>query len=134
MNYLNQNEMLTISKGKNQRAKINKTFSSWTELVQGVQQSSVIGPLIYKNYIIVFFYKLTHELICNFTDDTTPYAYNESLEKLSVSMSDKFGIIIRNYLKSYIENFFKFECSIENDRNIGKLLLIKILNYLTIPY
>ena len=80
--------MLTISKGKNQRAKINKTFSSWTELVQGVQQSSVIGPLIYKNYIIVFFYKLTHELICNFTDDTTPYAYNESLEKLSVSMSD----------------------------------------------
>ena len=64
-----------------QRVKINNSYSSWSTLLKGVPQGSVLGPLLFNLYINDLFYLIDTD-ICNYADDTTPYAVDMCLEKL----------------------------------------------------
>ena len=68
------------------RTKIIKKFSSWQELIQGVPQGSVLGPLLFNIYLNDLFYIAESTNVCNFADDTTFYACDRDVNSLINSL------------------------------------------------
>ena len=65
-----------------QRTKVNGSFSNWSELLLGVPQGSVLGPLLFNIYINDLFYLAELTDISNYADDTTFYACDADLKNL----------------------------------------------------
>ena len=65
---------------RKQRVKINGRYSSWSEILFGVPQGSILGPLLFNIFICDMFYFLEDFDISNYADDSTPYLAGKSAE------------------------------------------------------
>ena len=81
---------------RKQRTKINLTYSSWEEILFGVPQGSILGPLLFNIFMCDLFFILEEIDIASFADDTTPYAIGNSVDE------------IRNLLENTSKKLFKW--------------------------
>ena len=89
---------------RKQRVKINDSFSSWSEILFGVPQGSILGPLLFNIFICDMFSFMEDYEIANYADDSTPFSakpdHKSVVQELEVSSSILFTWLRNNYMKA----------------------------------
>ena len=74
--------------GRKQRVKIGSTHTDWLDIVSGVPQSSVLGPLLYNIYVNDLIYFIQNTEICKFADDNTIYSCGTILDGIIIDLEE----------------------------------------------
>ena len=65
-----------------QKTKINSEYSSWEEIIFGVPQGSIFGPLLFNIFLCDLFLIMENIGIASYANDNTPYTTENSIEEI----------------------------------------------------
>ena len=93
-----------------QSAKIGSTFSSYLEILRGVPQGSILGPILLKLFVNDSMFFIQETKVCNFADDTTIYSCSQNFEEATLKLSNDTHLILNWFrINSMVANPGKFQ-------------------------
>ena len=84
------NVFYSYLKNRKQAVKINGIYSDFLEILSGVPQGSILGPILFNIFINDFMYhmELTRADVFNFADDNTLSAFSENINDLKITLEE----------------------------------------------
>ena len=71
---------------RKQRVQVNDSYSLWQDILFGVPQSSILGPVLFNIFLADLFFTLDNTEFTNYADDITPYAISGNTDDLISSL------------------------------------------------
>ena len=138
-------------RNRKERVKMNGISGSWMELLRGVPQGSVLGPVLFNVFICDLAYLISEDSLLNYADDNTLSAHASNTESLQSALLTETNKIMEwfrvNYMKANPSKFqiltvgadkkkdFKISIDhtdIRESENFVKLVGVYIDNQLTL--
>ena len=73
---------------RKQRTRVNNSYSTWFEILFGVPQGSILGPLLFNIFLADLFFIVNKIDIANYADDNTPYTSSNDVNGLIKSLEE----------------------------------------------
>ena len=114
------NFLFLYLKNRKQRVRLNNTYSEWIDILFGVPQGSILGPLLFNIFLCDLFLFLHDIPVANYVDDNTPYGTGLKVSDVLIKLEnvgetrlqwfkdnrmkanpDKYQLIINNTKESF---------------------------------
>ena len=86
-------------KKRKQCVRINNIYRDFEEIISGVPQSSIVGPILFNAFLNDFFYDIENASVHNFADDNTLSCFAKTVKDLINVLKEESEVAI-NWLSS----------------------------------
>ena len=94
---------------RKQRTKINDSYSPWSDILFGVPQGSILGPLLFNIFLSDLFLIVKDVNIASYADDNTLYDSCDTIEEVISSLQSSFKKLFQwlsdNQMKGNTEKY-----------------------------
>ena len=87
---------------RKQRVRVNRNFSSWQEIIAGVPQGSILGPLLFNIFVNDLFLFVSSSNISNYADDNTLYTSGYNLKEVQEVLLNDLNKVTEWFFEHYM--------------------------------